>query len=803
MLRDLTLAFRRLRNSPSFTLVALLTLGLGIGANTVVFTVINSVLLRPLPVADPATLFSVHPDRGRGPSHSYPAYRDLRDRNQVLSGLAAVRIAPVHMSRGTANSRIWGYLASGNYFEVLGVKPAVGRFFGPADDVTRGGHAVAVLSYGCWQRLFAGDPAVAGRGAKINGLDYTILGVAPAGFFGTEVLINPDVWIPMAMQPRIEPGNDWLDDRSTHNAWLVGRLRPGVTKAQAESGLDAVAVEMAREHPGKYDELRFRLVPPGLLGSTLRGPVAGGSAALFALAGLVLLLACVNLAGLLLARALARRREIAVCLAIGANRSRLMRQLLTESLLLASAAAAVALLFTWWLAGAFSAWRLPFDALIRSEISPDGSVLWVGFSAALVTTVLFGLLPAFQATRISLAEAMKGESGGSTGSSRLRDLLTAGQVAISVVLLVATVLEVRSLRASLELPLGFEPQGVVSVSFNAALQGLDQAGIEQLRARLLEKARALPGAVAVAMANDLPLSIGTSTTGVRIEGKPEPPPSQRPLAMYYFASPGYFATMRTRLIEGREFTERDRTGAPPVVLVNQEFARRYLDGASPLGKRVRFRGMWSEVVGVAENGKYGTLGDDLEPVIWASMSQHAATETSVVLRSRLPAEQAMDQLRRLVAEQDPSLPLYQEGPLAGQLSVHLFRLRGVAGFLGAMGALAMALAATGIYGGLSFAVARRRREIGIRVALGAVPAQVASLVVGRSMALVTAGALAGLALAAVASRWMSPLLAGVGPHDPVSFAVAFAAILVAGVLAAWRPARAAATVDPIQALRQD
>jgi predicted permease len=806
--QDVRYALRQLRKSPGFALAAVLTLVLGIGANSTVFTIVNTAFLHPLPVDKPEQLVSLN--RGRQSVNlAYADYRDFRDRNDALSGLAACRFMAVSLSISSGNnSRVWTYEATGNYFDVLGVKPFLGRFFGPRDDDRPGAHPVAVLSYRTWRQRFAADPNVAGRTVKINGLAYTIFGVAPRGFIGTERILLPDLWVPMSMEAQIEPGNYWLEKRGWRNVWVFGRMKPGVTLGRAERSLNRVAAQLAHDYPTTNEGMHIQLSPPGLIGRAFREPVMAFTAVLMGVAGLVLLLSCLNLAGLLLARAADRRKEMALRLALGAGRMRLVRQLLTESLLLAVTGGAASVLLTLWISHACSSLNLPFDIPANTSLTVDLRVLLFTFAAALVATVVFGLAPALQTVKVDLVPALK--NGRSTGRLRhwhLRDLIVASQIAVSFVLLVSSVLVLRSLRHALDLDLGFQPDGAVSVSFGLGLQGYDEARGRAFQDALLLKAAALPGVRAVGIANNVPLRIGTDDGSVSAVGKPIPPIGRLNSAITYQISPGYLAAAGTRLLAGRDVDWRDRAGAPRVALVNRTFARTLFPGEDAIGKRFRFgsdpKAGQIEIVGIVQDGKYESLGEDPELATFLPLAQNYNHWTTLVMRTSVPPGQATASLRRLIAEMDPSLPLFNTGSLRDQLAYPLFPARVAAVVLGLFGFIAVVLAATGVFALVAYAVARRTREIGIRMALGADAGQVLGTILARTAVLSLAGAAAGTAIALAAGRSLSAVLYGVGPNDPRTYAVALLLMAAICAFSCWLPARRALRIDPSRSLREE
>ena len=803
LLQDLRLAFRRLKQSPGFAAAAILTLALGIGANTMTFSAINQVVFRPLPVERSEELVSLNSNRA-GANQSYPNYKDLRDWNRSLAGLAGYRVAPVNMSQNGSNAHVWGYEVSGNYFNVLGLRAILGRALTPADDQKIGAHPVVVLNYNTWKSRFAGDPGIVGSKVKINGLDYSILGVMPQGFFGTELIFTPEFWVPIAMEPQIEPGNRWIDERFDWNLWTVGRLKPGISRAQAESELNTVAAQIVRQNPDLRG-MQIKLSSPGLIGDTLRGGVIGFASVLMGLAGLVLLIACTNLASLLLARAADRRKEIALRLVLGAGKWRLVRQLLVESLLMSVAGAMGGLFLAVWMTDALAAWRPPIDIPIKMDFAIDQRVLAFTAGAAILTTILFGLVPALQAARTDLIPALKNAS--ITARLRrwqLREVLVASQIALSVVLLVGTVLVVRSLQRALTINIGFNPHGAVAVAVDLGLAGYDEIRGREFQRRLMDKVSALPGITVAGFANSLPLSLDQSTTSIFAEGKPVPPPGEVPNANYYMVDPGYFRAMQTRLIAGRAFDKRDQKAAQPVAIVNQAFAARLFPNENALGKRFRSGNSGlTEIVGIAEEGKYESLADGARPALFWPAFQHYNATTTLVARSSLSGDRVVPMIEQAIHDLDASLPFYQAGTLEDHLGLPLLPARLAAIMLGAFGGLAIVLAATGVYGVMAYAVSRRKREIGIRIAIGAGRSQVLQLVLRRTTMLLAIGTFLGAVAAMATGGLFSPILYGVSPKDPTTFTLAI--LLMSGVTftAAWFPALRATAIQPATALREE
>ena len=695
---------------------------------------------------------------------------------------------------------------TGNYFDLLGVAPQRGRLLHSSDDITRNGHPIAVITDAFWKRRFGGDPSAVGSRVKLNGLDYTIVGIAPPQFSGTEVIYTPEIFVPMAMEPQIEPGNNDLDVRDNLNYFVVGRLKQGVTMPQVEAVFDSIADDLAREHPNENAGMKLRLSPAGLFGEFLRGTIRTFTAVLMTVAGLVLLIACVNLASLLIARASDRRKDTAIRLALGASRSDLIRQLLAESIVLSLAGGAAGLLLAFWLASLFAAWRPPIDIPVIPALHIDLRVMLFTAAVSIFTGVLFGLAPALQSSRAQLAPALKNESVAERlRRFQIRDVLIAAQVAMSVVLLVGSVLVLRSLQNALTVPLGFDPRHVALVSYNLQLQGYDEARARQFQNRLLDNVRSMPGIESAALIDSLPLTLQWDNSGVLIEGKPIPRASDVPLAARHRVTVDYFRTARTRLIAGRVFDQNDRQEGRHVAIVNEAFVHQLLPGENPIGRRFEHgtNGPWREIIGVVEDGKYRSLSESPMLAVFEPMEQDYSPNNNLIARSSVPEERLTAMLRRAVMDLDSSITIATQGSWTGHLGLALFPARIAATVLGAFGLLAIVLAATGVYGVTAYAVARRTREIGIRVALGAEPGEVIRVVVSHTAMLVGVGGAIGIALALASGRFVGQILYGVRETDPMTYAIAI--IIMAGVAlaACWLPARRAIAVDPATALRTE
>jgi predicted permease len=800
----LRFAARTLRKSPGFTAVAVLTLALGIGANTAVFSVVNALVLRALPVERPKELAFLE-NAHYGPGQSFPNYKDLRDRNQSFTGLIGYRMAPMALETDRAAERIWGYLATGNYFDVLGVHPFLGRCFNQNDDVHAGASPYAVLSYSAWQSRFGADPAIIGKTIRLNRLPYSVIGVAPPDFHGTELFYWPEVWVPMMMEPRIE-SNSWLDNRNTWNTWVVGRLKTNVSPPQAEADLNAVAAEMARQYPDVNDGLQFKLAKPGLIGNMIGGPAKSFAFGVLILAALVLLVACTNLASMFTARATERQREVAVRLALGAGRRRVVRQVLTETLVLSLLGGAAGYLLASFLSQALSRWRAPMDFPVQFSVNPDWRVFVFALAGAILAGMLFGSAPAWRASRTDPNAALRGTSV-TWGRSRLafRDLLVVVQVALCFVLVSASFLSLRGLQQALKMNLGFQPEHVATAAFELSLAGYSEERGRAFQQQALEAIQQLPGVQSASYSNSVPLSIDQSHTGVFPADKTDLRPSDRIAVVVYQTSPGFFATIGTKLLAGGEFTWHDDAKSRQVAIVNLAFAKRVLHTADAVGMRFRggVMGPFAEVIGVVEDGKYGSLTESQEPAVFWSILQDYNSTTTLEVKSLLPATQMISEIRQAIARLDPELPLYGVGSLEQMLGFAFFPTRAAAIALSAFGILAIMLAATGIHGLVAYAVSRRTHEIGIRMAVGASPVQVLRLVLGKTAALLVFGSLVGLTLALGVGQVISSIVYETQPRDPLVMVGVWIAIALLALFASWAPARRAMQVEPLVALRHE
>jgi macrolide transport system ATP-binding/permease protein len=808
LLQDTRFALRLLRKSPAFTSVAVLTLALGIGANAAIFSLISTILLRPLPIRHPEQVFAIHQGKQNDPAYSqsmsYPNYKDIRDRNQVLSAMAVYRFDPMSLSHNGNNERVWGYLVSVDYFDLLGVRPLLGRTFLPDEGTTPNAHPVVVLSHGCWLRRFGGDPTIVDSPVIINGRSFTIVGVAPPDFTGTESVFTPEFWVPSMMQEWIESGSG-LESRGDGQWFAIGRLKSGLTAQQAQSQLNMVAQQLGREYPGTDQGMALRLTPPGLVDPNLRTAVIAFAGALMLTVALVLTIACTNLAGLLLARAAQRRKEIAVRMAIGATRFRLARQLLTESLMLSLIGAGLGLLLGAFLMRLARASLPSTDFALTLDLRMDWRVVGFVTSLSLLTGIGFGLVPAVYASRSDVVSTLKDDVlGGPRGKAWLRSVLVTMQVALSFVLLITAGLTVRSLQHTESLGPGFDPNNALTVSVDLGLQGYDQPRGQNFYRQLTQSVRALPGVKAVGLIRSLPLGLEASTTGVYPDGRPEPPAEEMPSAFYENISPGYFAAMGIPLLAGRDFAQGDTAKSSGVVIVNETLAQQFWPGENPIGKRLHSGNTGAgmlEVVGIAKNGKYQSLGELPALIIYYPISRVYATNAALVVRTDIDAASVISSVRGEVRKLDPNLPVYDARTLKEHMRLPLFPLHVGAVAVGSFGLLAMILAAVGIYGVMAYSVAQRTQEIGVRMALGARAFDVWKMVLRQGIVITAIGMVCGLLCAIGLSKVVASLLNGVSATDPLSFL--FSSLLLAAValVACFIPARRATKVDPVIAIK--
>jgi predicted permease len=813
LVHDLRYGVRIARSSPGFVVTAAISLAIGIGANTTIFSVANALLLRPLPgLAEPSALVDIgRTQGGQGfDTSSFPNYQDFRARTTTLEGVYAVRLEPLPMSlseNGVAE-RIYGTVVTANYFTVLGTRPHLGRLLSEDDDRTEGGSPVAVISHELWERRFGADASIVGRPVTLNGLPFTIVGVAPRGFQGT-TLLKPDLWVPMSMLAQASPRMSANLKTSRAAVWLVmgGRLKHGVTAAQANAEASAIAAALEQEYPRENRGKGLRIAPSALVPGRI-DMVGAFIGLLMAIVGLVLLIACVNVSGMLLARAAARRREIAVRLAIGAGRGRLIRQLLTETALLFALGGAAGILMTNWLTSLLLGVLPQLPVPLAVEIGTDWRVATFALAISFGSAVIAGLAPAVQASRADLVPALRSEGLDSAPARlRLRNALVVGQVTLSLVLIVAAGLFLRALQHASGVDPGFDQNQVEVVSLDLSLAGYREGNGERFMRDLLERTRALPGVESASAAVDLPLDGGRfGLGGVRVPGATPPPGRDSFNADWNVVEPGYFRTLRLPLIRGRDFADTDSRGTQRVAIVNEAFASLVWPGQDPIGRQFEQQHpdgaqVWT-VVGVASNAKLVSLEGQPGPFIYLPLAQQFIERTNLVVRSSTGRTLIPD-VRAIVRAMNPHLPVTEALALDQITALSLIPQRIAAAVAASLGVVGLLLAVVGIYGVTSYAVSRRTREIGIRMALGADSIDVITLVLRQGAVLAGIGVALGLAIAAAASGALKGLLLGVSALDPLTFGGACLLFAAVTLVASYIPARRATRVAPIAALRRE
>ncbi len=810
---DLKYALRLLARSPGFTAVAVLSLGLGIGANTAIFSLVNALLLRPLAVARPQEVVSVYTSDYSGDLYgttSYPDYLDFQAGNDALAGLVAYAPTPVNLGHGRESRLAFAETVTGNYFSVLGIHAQRGRTLTPADD-RPGTEAVAMISDRAWKLTFGGDAGLVGQRIVLNGIPFTVVGVTAPGHDGMLRGLAVDLWVPLATLPQLRPGTDDLTSRGSRSFFLLGRLAAGASADIAQARFESVRETLFRREPQEWRNLqeksrtisvlpewRSRIVPQA------SGPALGVLALLMGVVGLVLLIACVNLASLLLARATARRREIGVRLALGAGRGRLVRQLLTESLLLSALGGAVGVVLALWGTDLLMALRPPVPVPVLLDLRLEGRVLAFTFLLTTVAGLAFGLGPAWATSRKDVLTALRDQDP-RLRTFRMRGALVASQVAVSVLLLVGAGLFLRSLRNAHTIDPGFDPDGLALVTVDLSLAGYsEESGLALLR-QVRERLRTLPGVEGVAVVEGLPLGLNASRRRLSIDGYEGQAGEDMEIASTR-VGPGYFETMRIPLVRGRSFAESDRQGAPRTVIVNEAFAARYWPGQEPLGQRLGMGGPEAprmEVVGVSRTGKYFTLGEERRPFVHLPIEQTYKSSVTVVARTAGDPEALLGPMRAEILALGRNIPIFETKTMPAHLGLALLPARLLGSVVGAFGVVALVLAAIGLYGVMSYAVSQRTREMGIRMAIGAARQDVLRLVVGHGMRLAGVGLLAGLGAAFVLSRFIASLLYGLSPSDPTAFAGTAIVLLAVAFTACYLPARRAARIDPMVALRDE
>ena len=803
--RDVSYAVRQLRRSPGFAATAVVTLGLAMAANVVVFGVLNALVLEPLQGDGAGRLFNVVQGQQGNENQSYPDYLDYQRYNSTFAGLAAYRLEQIGLVTKGRASTSWGYEVSGNYFDTMGLTPALGRFFHATDEHGPDSAPYVVLSDAFWRSHFNANPQVIGTTVRLNEHPFTVLGVAPPSFHGTDLFLWADFWMPIINERQIA-GYSFLENRYTHNLWIIGRLKPGVTTAQATDNLNAIAARLGRQYPKTDDGMTARLVKPGLMGDELGDAARAFLSAIMLLALLVLVTACVNLASIFAARAADRGRELAIRLAIGSSRWQVLRQMMVEGIAISLLGGALGTLCAAVLLHLLSGWQPFADLPIHVTVTPDARVYGLAMLLSIMSGVLPGLLPIRQLWRIDLVHAMRNAVGEGALGRRLslRDLLLGVQIALCALLLTASLVALRGMERSLHAPFGFNPQGVTLAATDMHMSNYSDANELPVQKRLIEAAAGIPGVVAVGTIDETPLGTGGSNSSVYPEGTTDFRPSKSRFSAKYFSiSPGYLRSAETRLLAGRDFTWRDDAKAPPVALVNETFAHRLFGDAEAVGRRfMGASGTTIEIVGVLENGKYGSLTEAPTAAMFFPVAQNPNGDTTLVVRSRLSARETEAALAKVLPAIDPSLPFNIRSWNAG-MALMLFPARVATVSLGVMGLLAAMLAVTGVFGMAAYSVSKRKKEFAIRMALGSRAGQLLQAALARPVVLLLTGSTAGLALGVLASSVLQQIVYDATPRDPLVWAGVVMSMVALGVAATWIPARRALRIDPAKLLKED
>ncbi|ABF40091.1 ABC efflux pump, inner membrane subunit [Candidatus Koribacter versatilis Ellin345] len=803
LVQDARFALRMFGKAPGFTVVAILTIAIGIGTNAVVFSAMNGLVLRPINVPDAGNLSMLEQSRDRSPQQSYPDYLDIRDRTRNFDGMIAYTISRVGLGADGHSARAWLYEASGNYFDVLRVQPYLGRFFHESDEHGPNSSPYIVLSYAYWKSHFQSDRGVVGRTVEMNTQPYTILGVAPPGFNGTELFFAPDFWTPIVNQQQVDGWSN-LDGRAARGLWIIGRVRPGVTPAQATADLNAVASYLSKTYPKDDDQIHFTLVRPGLLGDMLGKPVSAFLAGLMLLASLILLAACANLGSLFAARASDRAGEIALRLALGSSRRRILRQLFTESVMLSLiggiAGIGGGIVLLRWL----NVWRPISDFPITLQVLPDFRVYFVAFVLALFSGLIFGAIPVRQVLRSNPYEVVK---AGFTGERRrrltARNVLLVFQISACAVLVTASLVAVRGLVRSLHSSLGFVPENSLIADTDLDMAGYNEDTTPIMQKRLIETLATVPGVSAVGMADRLPLALNGATAAVYKDDTVDFRASNSlGDASFYSISPNYFRAAGTAFLAGRDVAWQDNRDAVRVAVINRRFADKIFGSVDKaISGHFKMNERRYEVIGVVEDGKYQTLTEDPQFATFLPILQAPTSSTTLVVRTTRDPAQSAPEVDYTLRKLDSRLPFVIK-TWPQQLDSALFASRVATVALGILGALGAMLAITGIFGMASYAVSKRMRELAIRVALGAQKKQVAWAALGTPLRLLAIGSVIGLVLGFAATGVLSYVVYQATPRDPLVLCGVVFTMSLLGLLATWIPARRALRSEPLQLLRE-
>ena len=804
ILQDLRFALRQLVRSPGFTLTAVLILALGIAANVIVFGVVQALVLRQLDVPHADRVMTLQPKDG-GPFVSNPEMRDVRDGNTVFSAVADYEFQDFGLEAKGVTRPVWGGEVSGQYFEVVGIKPFLGRLLERADDDHPGASEVVVISWSAWQSDFGADPNVVGTTVRIDKRPYTIVGVTPEGFHGTEKFAQLDIFVPMANQASLD-GFEWLESRSYRNLFSVVRMKDGVTLPQVQAELNAIVIRIARQYPKEEEGLALKLARPGMIGDFIGGPIRGFLAGVMVLAGIVLLAACANLGGLFAARTADRAREIAIRMALGSSRWRVVRQLLVEAFVISILGGAFACGLSWMALTGLANWHPPTRYPMKFFVLPQPSLILMAFLISVVAGVVFGLMPLRQIFKTDPNETIK--SGGSQSYAgrrwALRDVLLATQIALCCVTVTAAFVSLRGLGKALTMDLGFHPKNALLTQFDLSQAGYKGDAADHFQRQLLEGISQIPGVEAAGYANSTPLSGDTSVGPVFSQQSVDFRPSNSAFYVYRFdVSPGYLAAAGTPLLAGRDVSFSDTAKTPPVAIVNQEFVRRLFHTEQAVGRYFKNRdGVSIQIVGIAGDGKYFTLSEDQEPAAFFPISQEGNSSTALVVRTQRDTADMVAAIRGVIRDLDVAVPIRDLGPWNTQLALSFFPIQVATVALGLFGAFGLLLSIAGTFGLASYTVSKRLRELSIRVALGAQAKEILSAALGRMLLLLASGSIAGLLLGVAASRLLSAIVYQATAQDPFVLAGVAFTLLLTGTLSVAGPVRRVLHADPAILLRE-
>jgi predicted permease len=804
LLQDVRFTLRALRKNPGFALTAVVILALGIAANVIVFGVLQALVLRQLDVPHADRVMTLQPKDG-APFLAYPEMRDVRDGNTVFSAVAGVEIQEFGLETNGVTRHVWGNEVSGQYFEVVGIKPFLGRLLQRADDDHPGASEAAVLSWPAWKSDFGADPNIVGTMVRIGKHPYTIVGVTPEGFYGTERIAQPDIFVPMANEASLD-GISWLESRSHRTVFSIVRIKDGVTMLQVQAELSTIAARVARQYPKEEEKLALKLARPGLIGDFIGGPARGFLAGVMGLAGIVLLAACANLGSLFAARTADRAREIAIRMAIGSSRWRIVRQVLVEALVISIFGGACACGLAWMALTGLADWHPPTRFPIKFQVLPQPSLILIAFLISVLAGVLFGLMPLRQIFKTDPNEAIK--SGGSQFSAgrrwALRDVLLAAQIALCCVTVTAAFVSLRGLGKALTMDLGFNPKNAVRTQFDLARAAYTGDDADHFQRQLLERVSQIPGVEAAGYANTTPLSFEQAALDVFSQQSIDFRPSNKAFDSYFYVvSPGYLTASGTPLLAGRDVSFTDTPKTPAVAIVNPEFARRLFHSEHAVGRYFKnSSGVSIQIVGIMADGKHFTLSEDPEAAAFFPISQKGDTRTSLIVRTRRDTADMVATLRDLIRDLDSAVPIQESGPWSSQLALSFFPIQVATVALGLFGAFGLLLSVAGTFGLASYTVSKRLRELSIRVALGAQAKQILSAALGRMLILLGSGSVVGIVLGLAASRLLSAIVYQASAQDPfVLAAVAFTTVLT-GSLSVAGPVRRVLHVDPATLLRE-